>query len=255
MNAYQTQVSNHEHHLIEQVRNICNTGNITQLDTFLCSPNGYQYGVASASSLTDGLLAIAMRSVLLHDRWAVLEHVMTRYNPRCSIMSLIHLDTPAVRRPTVDWVHKVRRILNEFILRRLPVDDAYIHQMKQMTMIYGAYSVWLGFQPVENWDAITSFLTSLTRAALEGWNVDMEFFFKFILQQSSIESVLTALHTIPNLNPRYTRCIEEELHKHKMVALLQGTHTRLGANSPIRLLDPALLRHTMEYTWPSASDP
>jgi len=244
--------------LLNEVEAICIAGDIAALDGFMYSNRGYRFGYAHAMSGTDNIVALAMRTVLHHGQWDVLAHVLSAYNPPISnaIDSLIVIDSGPEKLPTPQWIHDIRRIIHDMLLPLLPRDDQrFMYDMRTQATNYKAWSVWMALQDEgvhHNRTLINYFIEGLRSTASSYWVQNTPIWFSFMLEHSNDDSVIHARQQVANWPIQFRTAVEEELHNRQMVraTVLQGAHTRLGANSPIRLLDPELLRYTMQYALP-----
>jgi len=198
---------------MHKIEEICNTGDISALDTCMCSPDGYRLGLADDSQKGPTLLILAIKAVLKHAQWAILDHVLTQYHMPLSkaIEALKVIDSVHPVSHNLQWVERVDQILNHMLLPKLPSDANYIEQIKSEAKEYRALGVWWALiSDVDKQKSILTYINTLIPSSRH-WVAPIPFWFPFMLQHSDDEYVIQALSLVISWPHNFKASVEKEL--------------------------------------------
>ena len=264
MNDFKHNESAYNDSLLEEVTEIINQGNLSALDRFMYSNKGYRFGHIFGSSRTENILALAMERVLDSGKSDVLLHVLSNYNLVIS-KAMSYLTQMDINNglPIPHRIQHMRHLVRD-ILSPLLLDNAqnYKSNVEHRAGQLHAWTVWMALNLetdyTKNTNLINTFIDGLisTNAKLNSEdpidNDNLSHWVQFMMDNSDDTALIEASRRVSTWDSFFlTTLIHNEFPRRMMIrdTVAQGNHRRLGVNSPLRLLNPDLLKSTLDYAY------
>ena len=217
---------------------LCNAGDREGLAAFVASTRGFRFARLGGRSLPEFALVAAIR----HGHWALLDDVLTRYEPAPETILgavLVPLDHPTQTTIDDQWVEGVGRAVREHLVPLMPRRDTVL----ETAIRAGAWSVVLA---LSGRGTLGMYLFGVGLGA--PW---AEVWFPLLLARADDATLANLPRRYERWPPQYSAWIEAETLKRERArdtAVMQAAHPQLGADSALSRLSGDVLREVVRHT-------